>query len=141
VTAGEPPGQGDGIAVVAPRLLAFYQDAWDDDGTAMGWRTVGWGLVLSDGSAITIPVEAPVRVTVWRSVHDAVADLDAYVDDLGPRRSIEGGSVFPQSSGFPPTAGVEGAAGPTACPVDPAIPARVQGRPSGTSIPCVGGTP
>jgi hypothetical protein len=72
-----------------PRLLAFFRDAWDDDGTVTGWQTVAWGLVLDDGSAISIPVEPPVRVTLWHSLDDAVVALDAYVDHPDPRRTID----------------------------------------------------
>jgi hypothetical protein len=81
----DPRSLGEPAPVVTPRLLAFYQDGWDDDGTAIGWRTVAWGLVFGDGSAISIPGEPPVCVTLWHSVEDAVAARDATIDNPDPR--------------------------------------------------------
>jgi hypothetical protein len=72
-----------------PRLLAFYQDMWDDDGTAVGWQPIAWGLRFADGSAISVNVEGRPSVTLWHSVEDATAALDAYVDTAEPRTTID----------------------------------------------------
>ena len=89
-TATEPQERGtnreDGPESVLPRLLAFYRDSWDGDGVATGWHTVAWGLALPDGTAISVPVTGPTAVTVWTSLEDALFTLDAYVDDVVPRR-------------------------------------------------------
>lgn len=126
-----------------PRLIAFYQDVWDDDGTVTGWRIVAWGLGLTDGSAISIPVEPPVRVTLWQSIDDAARALDAYVDPVDPRRTIDADDVqpLPCPTAAPPPVGREGAAAQRACP-DTAAPAGRDGplgppTPTGTG-PCGG---
>lgn len=116
-----------------PRVLAFYKDAWDDSGTVIGWQTLAWGLVLGDGSAISIPVEPPVQVTLWQSVDDAVMGLDAYVDRVDPRRTIDDGRdvpPLPRPSTVPPPSAVDGAAAHMACPDDPTADGR--DRPLGT---------
>jgi hypothetical protein len=75
-------------ALVLPRVLAFYQDTWADDGTAIGWRTVAWGLALTGGAAVTVPIEGPPTATLWPSVDDAATALDAYVDTPAPARRL-----------------------------------------------------
>jgi hypothetical protein len=72
-----------------PRLLAFYQDLWDDDGTAVGWRPIAWGLRFHDGSALSISIEGRPSVTLWHSVEDATEALDAYVDTAEPRINLD----------------------------------------------------
>lgn len=73
-----------------PRLLAFYQDLWDDDGTAVGWKPIAWGLRFADGSAISISIEGRPSVTLWQSLEDATEALDAYVDTPEPRTHLSG---------------------------------------------------
>jgi hypothetical protein len=106
--------------VVTPRLLGFYRDVYDDEGTAAGWATIAWGLVFGDGSAITVPVEAPVSVTLWHRVEDATVALDAYIDYVDPRRTPDNGCGVPPSpcaSVAPSTpSGAEHTAAQTACP-------------------------
>lgn len=84
---GQDSGTSPTYAV--PRLLAFYQDLWDEDGTAVGWRPVAWGLRFHDGSALSISIEGRPSVTLWHSVEDATEALDAYVDTAEPRISLE----------------------------------------------------
>jgi hypothetical protein len=84
---GQDSGTSPTYAV--PRLLAFYQDLWDDDGTAVGWRPVAWGLRFHDGSALSISIEGRPSVTLWHSVEDATEALDAYVDTAEPRISLD----------------------------------------------------
>jgi hypothetical protein len=71
-----------------PRLLAFYQDSLDEDiGVVWGWRPVAWGLELAD-TTLTVPVETPVRVTLWHSVNDAAEAFDAVVATIDTRLSL-----------------------------------------------------
>jgi hypothetical protein len=79
------------------------------------------------------PLDPPLRVTVWRSLDDALSGLDACVDDLDPRRTIDAGDVPPllRSSAVPPPAGAEGAATEVACPDHSAAGGR--DRPLGTA--------
>jgi hypothetical protein len=86
---GEDPGANASYSYHVPRLLAFYQDQWDEDGTALGWRPVAWGLRFADGSAVSISVEGKPAVTLWQSVEDATEALDAYVDTPEPRAHLE----------------------------------------------------
>lgn len=80
-----------------PRLLAFYRDVVDEDlGAAVGWQTVAWGMALADGSAVSVPVNGPLAVTVWPSLDEAAAALDAYVDTPDPRPRLS--DLPPQSS-------------------------------------------
>ena len=72
-----------------PRVLAFYRDTWDDDGTAVGWRTVAWGLALPNGAAVTVPLDGPPSATLWSSLGDAAEALDAYVDAPAPARRLD----------------------------------------------------
>jgi hypothetical protein len=72
-----------------PRLLAFYQDLWDEDGTALGWRPIAWGLRFADGSAISINIDGKPAVTLWQSLEDATEALDAYVDTPEPRTHLD----------------------------------------------------
>jgi hypothetical protein len=84
-------GQDSGTAPSyhVPRLLAFYQDLWDDDGTALGWRPIAWGLRFADGSAISVNIEGRPSVTLWHSIEDATEALDAYVDTPEPRAHLD----------------------------------------------------
>jgi hypothetical protein len=84
-----------------PRLLAFYQDLWDDDGTAVGWKPIAWGLRFADGSAISISIEGRPSVTLWQSLEDATEALDAYVDTPEPRTHLSG---RPAGAAAPPPA-------------------------------------
>lgn len=84
---GKDPGTSPSYAV--PRLLAFYRDLWDDDGTAVGWQPIAWGLRFADGSALSISIEGPPSVTLWQSVEDATEALDAYVDTAEPRINLD----------------------------------------------------
>lgn len=95
MTYGEPAPASHGArpqpstsTAALPRLLAFYRDEWDGDGVATGWRTVAWGLALADGTTISVPATGPAAVTMWASLADALAGLDAYVDDVAPRRRV-----------------------------------------------------
>jgi hypothetical protein len=72
-----------------PRLLAFYQDLWDDEGTALGWKPIAWGLRFADGSAISVNIEGRPAVTLWQSLEDATEALDAYVDTPEPRTHLD----------------------------------------------------
>lgn len=84
---GQDSGTSPGFHV--PRLLAFYQDLWDADGTVLGWRPVAWGLRFADGSALSVNVEGKPAVTLWQSLDDAIEALDAYVDTPEPRTRYE----------------------------------------------------
>lgn len=81
-----------------PRLLAFYQDLWDDDGTPVGWRPIAWGLRFADGSAVSVTIEGKPSVSLWHSVEDALAALDAFVDTPNPRAHLDEQVVTP----YPP---------------------------------------
>jgi hypothetical protein len=94
-----------------PRVLAFYQDVVDDDGTVIGWRTVAWGLVFGDGSAVSVPVGRPVSVTLWPCLEDAAAALDAHVDTPDPRQPTDE-SPLPLSAVPSPAATGAAATGP-----------------------------
>lgn len=85
---GQEPGTSARHSYHVPRLLAFYQDQWDEDGTALGWRPVAWGLRFADGSAVSISVEGKPSVTLWQSVEDATEALEAYVDTAEPRTHL-----------------------------------------------------
>lgn len=104
-----------------PRLLAFYQDLWDDDGTALAWRPVAWGLRFADGSAISVNVEGKPSVTLWHSLEDAVEALDAYVDTPEPRTHFDRPLPPP-----PPPAGAPSGRGRSGTPP---LPARVPDAP------------
>lgn len=100
-----------------PQTLAFYQDTWDDDGTAVGWTTVAWGLALADGSAVTVPVGGPPSVTLWPSVDAAATALDAYVDAPAPSRRVADGHI--RASTTPSLRSSDGTAAQPARPSDP----------------------
>ena len=76
-------------SVDLPRVLAFYRDVIDDDGTVTGWRTIAWGLTFGDGSTVSIAVGRPVSVTLWTSLEDAATALDAHIDTPDPRSSVD----------------------------------------------------
>ena len=82
-----------------PRLLAFYQDLWDEDGTPIGWRPIAWGLRFADGSAVSVNIEGKPSVTLWHSVDDALAALDAFVDTPDPRARLD---IMPDPPPPPP---------------------------------------
>jgi hypothetical protein len=84
---GKDSGSMPGFHV--PRLLAFYQDLWDEDGAAVGWKPIAWGLRFADGSAISVNVEGRPSVTLWNSLDDATEALDAYVDTPEPRTHLD----------------------------------------------------
>lgn len=94
---GQEPGTPTSYSYHVPRLLAFYQDQWDEDGTALGWRPVAWGLRFADGSAVSISVEGKPSVTLWQSVEDATEHLEAYVDTAEPRTHLAPYLIPPSS--------------------------------------------
>jgi hypothetical protein len=71
--------QGVLPGVHVPRLLAFYQESRDGDAATSDWQPVAWGLTFENGSVLTVPVDRPVAVTLWRSLSDAEEALDASV--------------------------------------------------------------
>jgi hypothetical protein len=85
----DPAAQSTERTSDLPRVLAFYKDTWDDDGTAVGWTTVAWGLALPDGGAVTVPLEGQPSATLWLSVSDAAEALAAYVDTPTPARRLD----------------------------------------------------
>lgn len=93
-----------------PRLLAFYQDLWDDDGTPIGWKPVAWGLRFSDGSAVSVNIEGKPSVTLWHSVEDALAEMDAFVDTPDPRSTLDERILKPTRPAAPPPPPPPGAA-------------------------------
>jgi hypothetical protein len=97
---GKDSGATPGFHV--PRLLAFYQDLWDDDGAAVGWKPIAWGLRFADGSAISVNVEGRPSVTLWNSLEDATEALDAYVDTPEPRTNLDHSHFDRPSSPAPP---------------------------------------
>jgi hypothetical protein len=115
-----------------PRVLAFYRDTWDDDGTAVGWMTVAWGLALPNGAAVTVPLEGPPSATLWSTVGDAAEALDAYVDTPTPARRLDEArtdrDVRPSTTSTLRSSSGSGAAQP-ACP--PAIAEGGEDRPPG----------
>jgi hypothetical protein len=96
---GTDSGSTPGFHV--PRLLAFYQDLWDEDGTAIGWKPIAWGMCFADGSAISVNVDGRPSVTLWQSLEDATEALDAYVDTPEPRTHLDRGQV-PRPPAPPP---------------------------------------
>jgi hypothetical protein len=113
-TMGKDPGTSPSYAV--PRLLAFYKDLWDDDGTAVGWQPIAWGLRFADGSALSISIEGPPSVTLWQSVEDATEALDAYVDTAEPRINLD--RTLPPPPPPPQAAAGQGANTATKAPYD-----------------------
>jgi hypothetical protein len=115
-----------------PRVLAFYHDTWDDDGIAVGWKTVAWGLALPNGAAVTVPLDGPPSATLWPSVGDAAEALDAYVDSPAPARRLDearpDGDVRASTTSSLRSSSGSGAAQP-ACP--PAVAASGEDRPLG----------
>ena len=102
-----------------PRLLAFYQDLWDDDGTAMGWRPIAWGLRFADGSAISVNIEGRPSVTLWHSLEDATEALDAYVDTPEPSAHLDAPlppPPPPRPMSGPTSSGISGTGGTTGAP-------------------------
>jgi hypothetical protein len=101
-----------------PRVLAFYEDVWDNDGNVIAWRTIAWGLAIADGFVVTIPVGQPTSATLWLGLEDAAAALDAHVDAIDPRRPM---AELPPShaSTTPPPRSSDGAAALAAYPDDP----------------------
>ncbi|MGH9209623.1 MAG: hypothetical protein ACRD2C_02975 [Acidimicrobiales bacterium] len=95
-----------------PRLLAFYQDLWDDDGTPVGWKPIAWGLRFADGSAVSVNIEGKPAVSLWHSVADALAALDAFVDTPEPRATLDERLAVPPPKPSAP-------AGPRASPPEP----------------------
>jgi hypothetical protein len=69
-----------------PRLLGLYRDGFDEDGTPATWVPIGWAVELPGRGAITIPLEGPIGVSIWQDLDDAKKTLDAYVDEISPRR-------------------------------------------------------
>jgi hypothetical protein len=84
----DPAAQSTERTSDLPRVLAFYMDTWDDDGIALGWTTVAWGLALPNGAAVTVPLEGQPSATLWLSVSDAAEALGAYVDTPNPARRL-----------------------------------------------------
>jgi hypothetical protein len=78
----------DGSARDMPRLLAFYRDTGDTEGTTSGWTSVAWGLRHPDGTVVTVPAAGPPAVSLWYDLDEAAVGLDAYVDGLEARRHL-----------------------------------------------------
>lgn len=74
------------VGLATPRLLGLYEDDLDAGGTVVGWRVVAWAVELPGGPTVTVPPTAPTNVTMWHSLEDAATALDAYVDEIQPRR-------------------------------------------------------
>jgi hypothetical protein len=126
---------GDHLAM--PRLLAFYQDAWDDDGTAVGWHTIAWGLALANGAAVTVPADGAPTATLWPTIDAAVEALDAYVDSPAPARRLN--EPAPAWDARASTTGsrlsLDGSAARPACPDNPANAGTNRDRPPGIAVP------
>lgn len=71
--------------VPMPQVIGLFRDAWDENGTALGWLPLAWGLRMPDGSAITASAHGPLGVTLWLTVDDAASALDAHVTVVEPR--------------------------------------------------------
>lgn len=124
-------------APVMPRVLAFYRDTLNNDGTVIGWQTIAWGVALGDGSVVSMPVGLPVSVTLWSCLGDAASALDAYVDTPDPRRLVD--TPLPsRASTDPPQQSVDGTAVPTAFPGDPPA-GEGRDRPLGPASPVADG--
>jgi hypothetical protein len=61
-----------------PRAVAFYQAQRKD--AAVGWQVVAWGLRHPDGWIAVVSPDPPRTVSLWPSVEEAEAALDAFVD-------------------------------------------------------------
>ena len=86
--------QGVLPGVHVPRLLAFYQESRDGDAATSDWQPVAWGLTFENGSVLTVPVDRPVAVTLWRSLSDAEEALgDAVHRDSGRGTGVTGASL------------------------------------------------
>jgi hypothetical protein len=127
-------------APVMPRVLSFYRDVLDNDGTVTGYRTIAWGLPLADGSVLSTSVRPPASVTIWPCRQDAATALDAFVDTPDPRRPDR--NLLPSRAAtiVPPSNEVDSAAALVACPHDP-VAGEGQDRPLGTARPHAGGVP
>lgn len=86
----------------APRLLAFYRDAYvGEDDYSAGYSRIAYGLRWRDGTCITMhePLPGgPPAVTTWKSVDDALDGLDAYVCGFEPQRSAREGRQLPATA-------------------------------------------
>jgi hypothetical protein len=68
-----------------PRVVAFYQTVGERP--AGEWRLVAWGIRHPDGWIAVASPTAPHTVSLWPSVEEAEAALDAFVDaprNVGP---------------------------------------------------------
>jgi hypothetical protein len=61
-----------------PRAVAFYQA--EGEGASPSWRVVAWGLRHPDGWIAVATPQPPRTVTLWPSVEEAEAALEAFVD-------------------------------------------------------------
>jgi hypothetical protein len=68
-----------------PGMGVFYREVIDDAGNRVGWEPVAWGVIPPNGGVVTIPVHGPRSATLWHSIGDVRAALDAAFDELQPR--------------------------------------------------------
>lgn len=128
------------FTLVVPRVLSFYRDVLDHDGTVTGYETIAWGLTLADGSALSTSVRPPASVTIWASLEDAATAMDAFIDTPDPRRPAHDLAPSRATTIVPPSNEVDSAAALAACPHDP-IAGEGQDRPLGPERPHAGGVP
>lgn len=72
-----------------PRLIGLFRDAYDNGGNIVGWTVVAWGLVFSDKSAVTVPVNGRPSATLWMNVDDALRALDVETCEVNPRPAAQ----------------------------------------------------
>lgn len=68
-----------------PRLVGLFSEYYDDDGNAVGWTVIAWGLVFPDKSVVTVPAVGMVSATVWQSLDDAQRSMDVQTCEVNPR--------------------------------------------------------
>jgi hypothetical protein len=61
-----------------PRVVAFYRAA--GEGPTVEWRVVAWGIRHPAGWIAVASPNPPRSVSLWPSVTDAEAALEAFVD-------------------------------------------------------------
>jgi hypothetical protein len=66
------------MSAAMPRAVAFYRA--EGEGSSLDWRVVAWGLRHPDGWIAVASPQSPRTVSLWPSVEDAEAALDAFVD-------------------------------------------------------------
>jgi hypothetical protein len=73
------------VGPIPPRLVALTHDVWDDEGNPVGWQVVVWGIVLANGTTVTVPFDGPPSAAVWHRFDDARRAMDAHVVEVHPR--------------------------------------------------------